>query len=195
MRRPSQQDHGQEEQSEMMIFEEMWTQQPLKKSIHEELKTVICFLTGEVARKHVYQSLQSLYPGAGVFFISQGEETQKLSNTHYQIKITDGQAYQETFRHIETVAGKADAVLYGWPLEDEKAVKDYSILYHVIRAIASLRSKPRRILLSAQCGTDTDISYAESWIGLERSLKLILPETDTAAVYFGQKRTVRKTDP
>ncbi|MDJ1630902.1 hypothetical protein QNN00_13055 [Bacillus velezensis] len=69
-----------------------------------------------------------------MFFISQGEETQKLSNTHYQIKITDGQAYQETFRHIETAAGKADAVLYGWPLEDEKAVKDYSILYHVIRA-------------------------------------------------------------
>ncbi|ODA06148.1 hypothetical protein A7312_28710 [Paenibacillus polymyxa] len=118
MRQPSQQDHGQEEQSEMMIFEEMWTQQPLKKSIHEELKTVICFLTGEAARKHAYQSLQTLYPGAGVFFISQGEETQKLSNTHYQIKITDGQAYQETFRHIETAAGKADAVLYGWPLED-----------------------------------------------------------------------------
>ncbi|ANU30635.1 polyketide synthase [Bacillus velezensis] len=192
MRHPSQQDHGQEEQSEMMIFEEMWTRQPLKKSIHEELKTVICFLTGEAARKHAYQSLRSLYPGAGVFFISQGEETQKLSNTHYQIKITDGQAYQETFRHIETAAGKADAILYGWPLEDEKAVKDYSILYYVIRAAASLRFKPRRILLSAQCGTDTDISYAESWIGLERSLKLILPETDTAAVYFGQKGPLEK---
>ncbi|WP_457807131.1 SDR family NAD(P)-dependent oxidoreductase [Bacillus amyloliquefaciens] len=192
MRQPSQQDHGQEEQSEMMIFEEMWTQQPLKKSIHEELKTVICFLTEEAARMHAYRSLQSLYPGAGVFFISQGEKTQKLSNTHYQIKITDGQAYQETFRHIETAAGKADAVLYGWPLEDEKVVKDYSILYHVIRAAASLRSKPRRILLSAQCGIDTDISYAESWIGLERSLKLILPETDTAAVYFGQKGPLEK---
>ncbi|MDJ1630903.1 hypothetical protein QNN00_13060 [Bacillus velezensis] len=55
-----------------------------------------------------------------------------------------------------------------------------------------MRSKPRRILLSAQCGTDTDISYAESWIGLERSLKLILPETDTAAVYFGQKGPLEK---
>ncbi len=94
---------------------------------------------------------------------------------------------KKRFGILKQVAGKADAVLYGWPLEDEKAVKDYSILYHVIRAAASLRSKPRRILLSAQCGTDTDISYAESWIGLERSLKLILPETDTAAVYFGQK--------
>lgn len=71
-------------------------------------------------------------------------------------------------------------------------MKDYSILYHVIRAAASLRSKPRRILLSAQCGSDTDISYAESWIGLERSLKLILPETDTAAVYFGQKGPLEK---
>lgn len=90
MRQPSQQDHGQEEHSEMMIFEERWTQQPLKKSIHEELKTVICFLTGEAARKHAYRSLQSLYPGAGVFLFHRVRKLKSFQTRIIKLKsLTD----------------------------------------------------------------------------------------------------------
>ena len=49
--------------------------------------------------------------------------------------------------------------------------------------MAGAKLKIRRILLAGQFAGGLERCYLEAWIGFERSLGLILPNTPVAAIY------------
>ncbi|WP_315823393.1 hypothetical protein [Paraflavitalea speifideaquila] len=96
--------------------------------------------------------------------------------------------YQTLLTTIVQQKGAIDAIVYLWALEDRSLLKDYSILASMLQGIAAGKIAVKHILLAAQWPTqkndpNLERCYAESWIGFERSLKLILPGVQLRAVY------------
>ena len=145
-------------------------------------KTVVCFLSDPENQQAVIETMQTLDQQTKVIFISQSTTYQKQSPQNYSISSADSNTYQETFCGIREDHGEVDAVLYLWPLEDTRWIQDYSSIVSILQAIASTKLKPRRFLLAAQFENTLDRCYLESWIGFERSLGLVLPNTQVAAI-------------
>ena len=58
--------------------------------------------------------------------------------------------------------------------------------------MAATKLKAKRILLAAQFENELERCYPESWIGFERSLGLVLPNTQVAAIYQAAQELNRK---
>ncbi|MNH95626.1 Polyketide synthase PksM [compost metagenome] len=97
----------------------------------------------------------------------------------------DVDTYDKVFKNIQEQHGDIDAILYMWPLEDPGSVQDYSRIVFLLQAVLAAQSKPRRLLLAGQFGQEADLGrcYLESWIGFERSLGMIMPQTKVSGVY------------
>ena len=124
-----------------------------------------------------------------VVFISQGPDFEKQSPESYRISRTDRETYFKAFRSIREDTrvglreGEMDAILYLWALEDSSCIEDCSGIVYLLQGMAAVKLKTKRVLLGAQFGNGLERCYLESWIGFERSLGLILPNTQVTAVY------------
>ena len=76
-----------------------------------------------------------------------------------------------------------DAVLYLWADEDAALVQNPAPMVYILQAMAETTLSIERILFAARCHTDSlDRCFLESWIGFERSLGLVWPNTPVAVV-------------
>ena len=69
------------------------------------------------------------------------------------------------------------------PFEDPGCTRDFSCIVYILQAMSSAKLKSGRFLLAAQFNNALDRCYLESWIGFERSLGLVLPNTQVAAIF------------
>ena len=187
---------------ELMTFEEVWDEESLPDASMNLIstvkpKTLVCFLSNPENQQLFSETIRTSDPqahaGVQIIFISQSTAGQKQTRPNYDISGIDYQAYCEVFRsiHEEASNGEVDAILYLWPLEDTGCLRDYSRIVHILQAIAATRLKAERILLAAQYENELERCYPESWIGFERSLGLVLPHTQIAAIY----QTARELNP
>jgi polyketide synthase PksN len=178
-----------QEPCQMMTFEEVWEEQTLPDPTSVEIKTVVCFLSDPEYQQAAIDAVQALDQQTEIIFISQSTSYQKYSEQKYSISSMDGNTYQKAFQSIQEENGNVDAILYLWPLEDKRHIQDTSCIVHILQAITSVKLNPRRFLLAAQYENALDRCYLESWIGFERSLGLVLPRTEVAAVLQEAKAT------
>ena len=76
-----------------------------------------------------------------------------------------------------------DAVLYLWADEDAGPGAKPRTLIYILHAMAETTLSIERILCAARCHTDSlDRCFLESWIGFERSLGLVWPNTPVTVV-------------
>ncbi|PEP89772.1 polyketide synthase, partial [Bacillus wiedmannii] len=149
---------------ETMTFAESWKQQALKTVSPGKMNTLVCFLSNLANQQIVTQVMQGLNPNAQVIFISQGTEL------------------QEAFQNISAEHQEVDGILYLWPLEDASCVHDFSHIINILQAVASSDFKTKRMLLAGQYENGLDRCYLESWIGFERSLRMVFPNIKVAAI-------------
>ncbi|MCX8131980.1 MAG: SDR family NAD(P)-dependent oxidoreductase [Clostridia bacterium] len=173
-----------QESYELATFEEVWQEQAFQDASNEEIKTMVCFLSDEENRQEAIKEIQAFSRQTKIIFIAQGAAYQKQSKQAYSILPTDRNSYTDAFKGIREDYGEIDAVLYLWALEDTGRIRDYSCIVYILQAVAAAKLKPGRILLAAQFDNGLDRCYAESWIGFERSLGLIMPDTQTAGIYL-----------
>ena len=187
------------EPNELMTFEEIWQEEGLPDTglmanNAANPPTLVCFLSDPETQQTLLEELGTQDQPVKAVFITQSNHYQKLSEQLYGINRADAQAYREAFRSIrEDVCqwlggGPVDAVLYLWPLEDSSCIQDYSCLVYILQAISAAGLKTKRVLFAGQFANGLDRCYLESWIGFERSLGLILPDTGVAVICQEIKR-------
>ncbi len=176
-----------QETYELMTFEEVWQEQALQET--DRLTTdataqtpLVCFLSNPEAQHTILQELPGADQSENVIFLSQGTEYKKGSRFRYLISPTERAAYRQAFESIREDFGHVHVVLYLWPLEDPKCLREYSYIVSLLQALASTKLKPERLLLAAQFENGLERCYWESWVGFERSLGLVLPNTRVSAI-------------
>jgi polyketide synthase PksN len=172
-----------QEDFEMMTFEEVWQEQALLNVSPTKIKTMVCFLSNPENQQVIVEMMQRLNQETKVIFVSQSTTYQKQSQPIYKIFRSAQNMYREAFQNIREEYGEVDGMLYLWPLEDSTCIQDYSSIVCIVKSIASAKLKTKRLLLAAQFENGVDRCYLESWIGFERSLGLILPNTQVGTIY------------
>jgi hypothetical protein len=184
-----------EEAYELMTFEEAWQKEALPKQDSNlsnvvSVKTLVCFLSSPENQQQLTEIIRRYNREAEIIFISQSKTYQKQSPQNYCLRKTDRNMYGEVFRSIhdglskDSGDGIVDAILYLWPLEDPNCIKDYSGIVYLMQAMGSAKLATKRIHFAAQFNIDgIERCYAESWIGFERSLRMILQNVQISAIY------------
>ena len=173
-----------EQSTELMTFEEVWREQPLNDtSSSVSYKSVIYFLSSPENQQAMLQAMQAIDPIVNVIFIAQGNAYAKHSSSTYTVDPADTQSYRQVFADISQNQGKVDALVYLWPTEDSRCLYDSYAIAHILQALATSTLKPSRFLLVASFTTALERCYLESWLGFERSLKLIMPGIQVVGLY------------
>ncbi|WP_155985414.1 type I polyketide synthase, partial [Paenibacillus maysiensis] len=154
----------QPESFELMTFREIWQEQSLPSVTARNAGTLVCFLSDLALQQTVREALKSLSPSLQVEFIAQGS------------------SIPESFQRMQEERRDVFGMLYLWPLEDKALIREYSSIVNILKFLDASGQKPERLLLAGQFENGVERSYFESWIGFERSLGLVLPNTKVTAV-------------
>jgi acyl transferase domain-containing protein/acyl carrier protein len=165
---------------EMMTFEEVWQEKVLSDTSPVKIKTIVCFLSNSENQQAMLEAMEEIDKQTKIIFISQSSTYKKHSEQEYSISMTDRSTYEEAFKSIREDYGEVDAMLYLWALEDSKHIQDTSCIVYILQAVISVKLKLKRLLLAGQFKNALERCYMESWIGFERSMGLVLPNTQVA---------------
>ncbi|MEH2062923.1 MAG: SDR family NAD(P)-dependent oxidoreductase [Nostoc sp.] len=187
-----------EQSTELMTFEEVWQEQPLSDaSSSASYKSVVYFLSQSENQQAMLKAMQAIDPIINVIFIAQGDAYAKHSSYTYTVDSADTQSYRQVFTDIGQNHGQVDALLYLWPTEDSRCLYNPAAIAHILQALANSALKPSRFLLVASFSTALERCYLESWLGFDRSLKLMMPGIQVAGLYQenpGQGQTISMTN-
>ncbi|SFS42465.1 PfaD family polyunsaturated fatty acid/polyketide biosynthesis protein [Marininema halotolerans] len=163
-----------------MVFAEKWKEQ-LTDIVGESAypQKLVCFLSNAEQQEALRQGIQALSPETSVVFIAKGghSENRALDSSVYDVDGGEAPSYQAVFERIQEANGEIDAIAYLWPLEEKKRVKDYDTLLAWFQGMIAAGVRPKRLLLAGAFTQRSEQTYLESWIGLERSLQMVLPKT------------------
>lgn len=171
-----------QEDFEVMSFAEDWQEQVLQDTPAKGIKTLVCMLSDPGNQQAVVEVLQNIDKEIRVIFISQGADDREQSNPVYGIVRNERSAYEDVFSSIRDACGKVDVLLYLWPLEDPGCIRDYSGIVYILQGIAAAKLKTDRILTAGQFDDLLNRCYLESLVGFERSMGLVLPNTQFAVM-------------
>jgi polyketide synthase PksN len=177
-----------EETYETMTFEEVWQEKDLPDvgtlgNSRVKPQTLVCFLSNPENQQLLDEVFRTYYEQVEIIFASQSSSFQKYSPKKYEILRNDRNSYQEAFQNIGIDYGKVDGILYLWPLEDSSCIHDYAAIVYMFQSLGAAKLKVNRILFAAQFKNGLEKCYLESWIGFERSLGIVLPNTQIAAIF------------
>ena len=171
-----------EEDLKIMTFEEVLQEHAVSASSPNWINTLVCFLSNRESQQVVLDTIHGRDPAIKVVFIESGPNYQEQPMYRYSIDRTDGDMYKKAFKSIGKDHGDVDAIFYLWALEDPSCIEEASWIAYILQAIGATGIKPKRFLLAGEFGNGLDRCYLESWIGFERSLRLILPNTQMSVL-------------
>ncbi|CQR70174.1 Polyketide synthase PksM [Sporomusa ovata DSM 2662] len=166
----------------VMTFKEIWQEESLDNSLPVRTKSIICFVSNPDNQQAIVTVIQSINQHSKVIFIRQGDTYQRQAPQMYTVCRHEEKSYEEAFRNIRQDHGEVDALLYLWAVEEKSCIQEYSPIVYLLQAIAAARLQPGRVLLAGQFENAWERCYLESWIGFERSVRLVMPDTQVAVI-------------
>ncbi|KAI5808347.1 hypothetical protein BZA77DRAFT_24773 [Pyronema omphalodes] len=181
--------HREEEPYELLTYEETWQVEALGANAGpEEARTeqasrvLACCLNEPAHQRTVMERMQRLDEHARVVFLSQTAGDVPSKPGIYGVDEGDAESFRASLDRISREEGPVDALLYLWPLENAAYVKDSTPIVHLLQGAARARKRPSRLILAGEYQEELERCYAEAWIGVERSLGLIVPDMSVFAV-------------
>nr|WP_240464227.1 SDR family NAD(P)-dependent oxidoreductase [Paenibacillus apiarius] len=173
-----------DEPFEMMTFEEVWQEEEvLGTEERQENKTLVLFLSESKYQQEVKQRIEELGAGSTrVVWIAQGAGYQKESNYSYTVSLTEKSGYLASLQSVKDDFGSVDGVLFLWALEDKNCVTDSTGIVYMLQGLAKANLKPERVLLVGGYEDGLERCYVESWIGIERSIGLVMADANVSVV-------------
>ncbi|WP_338551792.1 SDR family NAD(P)-dependent oxidoreductase [Paenibacillus sp. KS-LC4] len=151
--------------SELLTYEEVWKEETVVEGTPLRASKLICFLTEPEHQQAVVEAVQAVDDRAQVAFVTSGESLQDVLGD-------ERQDWQEV-----------DALLYLCPMEDASYRQNPAALVALVQNLAKSNVQAKRLLLLGSYVNELERCHLESWIGLTRSLRLVLPQTQ-AAMYI-----------
>ncbi|MCP5007528.1 MAG: SDR family NAD(P)-dependent oxidoreductase, partial [Planctomycetes bacterium] len=181
-----------EEEAQLVCFEEVWQKEKNLGVTDKREKTLICFLSNSGLQKEFLDSIRCTSPETQIIFISQGNEVQKSSSQqHYSIVPSEKESYLQVLRKIAETTKNIDAIVYLWPIEDAQLIQEMGPIVWVLQSLKTSNVKVTDLLLAGEAHNPREQSFLESWIGFERSLGMVLPQTKVRVLIGSAKPSIR----
>ncbi|ASZ12882.1 hypothetical protein CK934_18935 [Chitinophaga sp. MD30] len=165
-------------QEDIHVFQEQWV---INNDIIEQLPvdtfgTLICFANESATRNALEEALYARGIDASLYYVVIADTYKQDGNT-FHINPASKEQYDRVLHTIHEIQGQC-ALLYLWAFEDEKWLNVPANIVHLLQGIAAAQQTVARVLLAGQAPADSLAQcYIDAWIGFERSLGLILPDT------------------
>ena len=160
------------EEERVLCFEETWERLAdatlPTTSPAPPVNTLVCLLSEPRNQAALRQAVYALAPRTRISFISQADAGSPAGTL--------------SFESVLANAGPMDALWYLWPVEDRRWRADVSPLIGLLQAVAAIKTKPGRVVLAGVYEDGLERCHLESWVGLERSLGLVLPGVQVAVL-------------
>jgi thioesterase domain-containing protein/3-oxoacyl-(acyl-carrier-protein) synthase/acyl carrier protein/enoyl-[acyl-carrier-protein] reductase (NADH) len=171
-----------EENHELLTFEEVWQKEPLPERALAAPKTLVCFVTEATYQRRITELLQGLSEETEIILVSRGTGYQADSATHYLIDAQARDDFEKVFAQLGQSHGQIDAVLYLEALEGGD-VADCSGIVYLLQSLSSAQLSVKRVVLAAEYADAVGRCHIESWLGFERSIGQILADTRVNVVF------------
>nr|ABM63537.1 BryA [Candidatus Endobugula sertula] len=168
---------------ELMVFEECWEARSQLSTISSKTKNCVCFLSDVESQKSLVKTFMDFNPNINIIFVSRGDSYAKKSAQNYIVSSHHKNDYVSAFEEIKKSIGNVEVILYLWPIEDSNYIPDYTPIVNLLQASQFAQCRFKRCLLAAQLSHALDCCYVESWIGFERSLKLVINDAALITVF------------
>lgn len=183
-----------EEPYKLMFFDEVLEERLIDTALLSKsgtpLKNLVFFLSQTTSQAVVLSAMDQIRKGTKVIFVSLEQERVDQPESYFVRDKHDPESYSSVFHAIIEENGEIDGIVYLWPLEDRSFIQDYETLVAIFKAIGSAKVKAKQVVLAGEwkkqtdsLTADLDRCYLESWIGFERSLKLVMPDLTVKPVY------------
>ncbi len=160
------------EEERILCFEENW--EPLAANASplnppaNRIQTLVCLLSDPQHQEAFSRAMHALAPSARVVFLGQADVGPGR----------DAEAFGKAWSKL----GPGDAFIYLWPVEDRRLITDILPLAGLLQAVSQGGTKPGRVIFAGGYADGWERCHLESWIGIERSLGLVLPEVQAAVL-------------
>nr|WP_305119323.1 SDR family NAD(P)-dependent oxidoreductase [Tahibacter harae] len=161
-----------------LLFQESWQPAAVEGGARTAGK-LLCLLSDPRQQAVLRATLAELSPALEVVFLARGEAPDSAALRVADDRLDDYAAALEQLRQQHS---RFDGVWYLWPLEQPELVRDYAPIVLLVQALAMTQLGAARLLLVSECHDGLEHCYAESWIALERSLKMVLAQTRPAVI-------------
>ncbi|HEX6431736.1 MAG TPA: SDR family NAD(P)-dependent oxidoreductase [Niastella sp.] len=174
----------------LMTFKEVWQQKEMGAPAKAlPIKNIVWFVADANHRQTIEAAVGHWGKAINVIYIALASEGVEKNSKQYFINKKDAsEEYASVFNEIAAGYGAIDAMVYWWAIEDAAFVEDYNTLVAILQAICKGSVKPGCFLLAAQWekqGEQAGIQrcYLDSWLGFERTFKLVLPGVPVKALF------------
>jgi amino acid adenylation domain-containing protein len=171
---------------ELMTFEEIWAERPAPTA--KMAGTLICFVQRPEHQTALVEAVESMHPSLRLVFVSEGPALRRVSAQHYAIPAEDAGSYAAALQSIQTEHGAADALIYFWGVEDPRYARECQPILYLLQAVA--HTEIPRVLLAGEISDPLSDCYFDSWIGFDRSLANVLPQTRVTLVGIDETTVV-----
>lgn len=168
---------------DILFFKENWKEKQLIKNTSRKHYKIICFLREPENRNKFLIQMNHIYNTKNIIFITPGNDYKKINEMEYIISDNEEKDFINLFQEVSD----ADSIFYLWSLEDEKYIKDYSIIFFITKALKKLQLKTIDFILAAKYNTPLERCYAESWSGFQYSLRNITTGINVRTILCSEK--------
>ena len=171
-----------EEGMSIGLYEELWVPAKRGAAVARTTGTLVCFLSDASLRRDFEARIAHTAAADRIVFVRQDDCFQALSSSEYVLDAGNAQDFKSLFDTVGRQFGPIAGVCYLWPLEGAAQVREYVPLLHLLQGLAEANAPRARVLLAGACADHLDRCHVDSWVGFQRSLRLLMPDVDLAVL-------------
>ncbi|UII31929.1 SDR family NAD(P)-dependent oxidoreductase [Fulvivirga ulvae] len=169
-----------EEASQPLFFTEHWEDKPLASNgVQPENRQVIIF-ADEVLQKQLTTGDDAVLWASAVF-VRQGKKFGQVAGNIYECRFNHASDIQKVLSEVNDKSNTPISLVYTWAKGQKEA--GIHALFSLFKAIKIFNQPVKVILTGHYDPSIADSCWDYSWIGFERSLKLVLPHVKVALLY------------
>ena len=175
------------DEASCQVFSESWEPEQLVPGPAGSPRTIICLCADGTTIDPAAAD-----PAATVILVEAGESFARTDENFYRASEND---LVQVFTDIRERHSAVDGVLNLWSLGQPAGPGAYATTLRLLQAVAISALPVGRVLQAGEFGDGRARAYAESWLGFERSLGRVLPQTQFAAVLEDTRAAREATTP
>ncbi|WP_313912526.1 SDR family NAD(P)-dependent oxidoreductase [Tahibacter sp.] len=163
---------------ELMVFRERWVPTEGNAVATQVPKCIVL-----IAADEAFADTASVAFGdVELIVVVAGDHYVRRDTHRYAARCDDSESVRQALAAIGEAHGAVDALVYAATLRAAADGRQWRGVLGVVQGLAASRLEVGRVLFCACYEEAHARSHAESWIGMERSLRVIMPRLPTAIV-------------
>ncbi|WP_054741571.1 beta-ketoacyl synthase N-terminal-like domain-containing protein [Cellulosilyticum ruminicola] len=159
---------------ETMAFTEEWQETEAVMG-NDLVKRIVIFVESLEYKQNISNELMVYEEDIQLIFVAPGEKYHKYAEDEYEIAAHKKEDYIQCLETVQNKWPQVDSIMYLWALNNKQYAIDETEIIYTLQALAKSKLDAKRLLIVGGYSDEITRCHIESWIGIERSIKMVLP--------------------